>query len=133
MGEFEKEVSYRKTLSRSAVKRVSGAKSKKCSLPSDNLTKKQIKALSGEVTTYNISQAMTWEDFKRLPDDIAKLHLEYIVNTYRPTAKAIADYFGVHPVYLSRCLKARRIRIDWPNVHGFIPSEEWLDFMRAAE
>lgn len=133
MTEFDKEVQHRKEISRSAAKRVNGSKSKKCSLPSDNLTKKQIRAMSGEVVTYNIHKAMTWEEFKGLPDDLAQLHLEYIVKKYRATAKAIAEAFGVHPVTFSRCLRMRGIRVDWPNVHGFKPTEAWLKFIGRAD
>ena len=132
MTEFDKEVQHKKEISRSAAKRVNGSKSKKCSLPSDNLTKKQIRAMCDEVVTYNIHKFMTWEEFKRLPDDLAQLHLEYIVKKYRATAKAIAEAFGVHPVTFSRCLRTRGILVDWPNVHGFKPSEAWLRFIGRA-
>ncbi len=46
---FRRDSADKKVTARSANKRVSGAKSKKCTLPSDYLTAAQKKRLNGEV------------------------------------------------------------------------------------
>lgn len=43
--------------------------------PSDNLTEKQRRAMNGKVVAYNINEALTDEEFKKLPDDIKKLYV----------------------------------------------------------
>ena len=47
----------RKRDGRGAFNRVCGSKSKKCSLPSDHMTRKEIIAMSGEVQTYTLNEA----------------------------------------------------------------------------
>ena len=43
--------------------------------PSDSLTEKQKRAMNGKVVTYNINEALTDDEFKKLPDDIKKLYV----------------------------------------------------------
>ena len=49
-----------------------GSKSKKCTLPSDKLTTKELKKLNGECVVYDWSKPITWAEFKKYPYDIQK-------------------------------------------------------------
>lgn len=46
-----------------------GRKSKKCSLPSDYLSKKEIEKMNGECKVYNINKPMTYKEFCAMPVD----------------------------------------------------------------
>lgn len=39
-------------------------------MPSDNLTKKELQAMNGEVKSYRLNEPMKWAEFKVMPDDI---------------------------------------------------------------
>ena len=45
--------------------------------PSDSLTKKQRRAMDGEVVIYHLNEVLTDEEFNRLPDDIKKLYIDW--------------------------------------------------------
>lgn len=67
-------------------------------LPSDYLTEKERKNLSGQVYTYSLADRLTWEQFKGLPTDLQN---EYIDKLRRNggTAKDIKGFLNVsqHP------------------------------------
>ena len=126
MNDFDYDVYQKKVIARGAYHRKCGAKSKRCTLPSDNLTKKELCALNGEIKTYNIHQRMPWEQFKEIPNDIAAEHIKYLVDTFGVNLSAFAEALGVSHVTVSRHLKERGIQMER---RRFIPTEEWREFI----
>lgn len=102
MTDFEYDCRQKKNIARSASHKKNGSRSKYCSLPHDHLTKKELKALNGEVVTHNINSPLNWTGFSRLPVDLKKQYLETLVETYGVSAKQIAEMFEVNPSSLSR-------------------------------
>lgn len=78
MKEFYDEVREKKALVPSSKHRVCGSKSKKCSLPSDNLTEAQKRKLNGPCETYAINKPCDYKTFKAMPHDIAQAWLDYV-------------------------------------------------------
>lgn len=65
----------KRTARGSRNKRTHCGKSGGVKFPSDSLTKKQRQAMDDKVIAYNINEALTDEEFKKLPDDIKKLYV----------------------------------------------------------
>lgn len=64
--------------------------------PSDYLTKKEIKAMSGECIQYaSLKKPMSWEEFKALPKDLMKQYIAYIREQFNAPDKEIANMLGV--------------------------------------
>lgn len=61
--------------------------------PSDYLSKKELKAMNGEVKSYNLNRPMTWEEFRSMPQD---LQIMYI--------KKLRNEFGVPDIVLSKAM-----------------------------
>lgn len=61
--------------------------------PSDYLSKKELKAMNGDVKSYNLNKPMTWEEFRRMPQD---LQIMYI--------KKLRNEFGVPDIVLSKAM-----------------------------
>lgn len=59
MNIFEKDCFEKKQIARSARNRVRKPKNKRCSLPCDSLTKKELMALNGPIITYKASDSKT--------------------------------------------------------------------------
>ena len=75
---------------RSASKRKCGSKSKKCTLAVDYMSDKELEKKNGSIETYKLGGFMTFEEFKKLPDDLKP---EYINN--------LIDKYEVGPGYIS--------------------------------
>lgn len=61
--------------------------------PSDYLSKKELKAMNGDVKSYNLNRPMTWEEFRNMPQD---LQIMYI--------KKLRNEFGVPDIVLSKAM-----------------------------
>lgn len=109
--EFNTEVKQKKSIARGAYSRKCGSKSKKCSLPSDNLTAAQKRRLNGPVLSYAINQPMSWDAFKAMPTDLQQAHIDYIQNRFEIGVAAIERHeLGVGPTTLRNHLKTRGIQ-----------------------
>ena len=63
--------------------------------PSDFMSKKELKAMNGEVKSYKMHDPMSWKEFLALPDDLKKEYVKYIRERFKATDTALADAFGV--------------------------------------
>lgn len=124
----------RKRLAKGARARKNGSRSKKCSLPSDRLTKKQKEELNGKVITYNPNKPMTWIEFMELPPDLQHDYLTRLVNDYKGHRKDICKMFDISSSTLYRFVKERmsdKVIFPMDGPKGTAP--EWLNFIGADE
>lgn len=110
MNDFQHEVMERRRMARNAAHKKNGSKSKKCTLPHDGLSKKELMKLNGEVKTYNIHKRLSWEKFKELPDDLGKKHIEYLTETFGANLYNIAESLGVSHVTVSRYVRSHGLQ-----------------------
>lgn len=113
MTDFDYEVYQKKRIASGARHRICGSKSKKCSLPSDNLSKRQWKERCGEVVSYNMSKPMTWDVFCKLPSETQKEYLLYLINRYSVSAREISGMLGISPSYFSRYCTANKVGVKF--------------------
>lgn len=95
MNDFDYDVRQKKIVARGAAHRKNGSKSKRCSLPSDNLTEAQKRKLNGPCATVKMDQPMDWATFKKLPDGLRKEYIERLMEDYHTSQKMLAGMFGV--------------------------------------
>ena len=106
MNDFDYDVLQKKRTAAGARHMNRGSRSKRCSLPSDNLTPAQLKRRNGPVSTYKLDEPMRWDDFKAMPVDLQKQYLTYLVETYGATNEMLGDMFYVHPTHVGTVKKA---------------------------
>lgn len=63
-------------------------------LPSDYLTKKELKNMSGECKSYRLNEPMGFEEFKAMPDDIKIIYINAIREKYNAPNTAICNMMG---------------------------------------
>ena len=106
MNDFDYDALQKKRIAAGARHMKRGSRSKRCSLPSDNLTPAQLKRRNGPVSTYKLDAPMRWDDFKEMPADLQKQYLTYLVETYGATNEMLGDMFYVHPTHVGAVKKA---------------------------
>ena len=94
MTDFDFDVLQKKRTASGARHRKNGSKSKRCSLPSDNLTEAQKRKLNGPVYTLKM-EPMTWSELMKLPDTLRKEYLSELVKTYEASQRMMADMLGM--------------------------------------
>ena len=106
MNDFDYDALQKKRIAAGARHMRRGSRSKRCSLPSDNLTPAQLKRRNRPVSTYKLDAPMRWDDFKEMPVDLQKQYLAYLVETYGATNEMLGDMFYVHPTHVGAVKKA---------------------------
>ena len=131
MNDFDYDVLQKKRTAAGARHMKRGSRSKRCSLPSDNLTPAQLKRRNGPVSTYKLDEPMRWDDFKAMPVDLQKQYLTNLVETYGATNEMLGDMFYVHPTHVGTVKKA--LGVVSHNPHRLIGEKKTIrDQMWAA-
>lgn len=131
MNDFDYDVLQKKRTAAGARHMKRGSRSKRCSLPSDNLTPAQLKRRNGPVSTYKLDEPMRWDDFKAMPVDLQKQYLTNLVETYGATNEMLGDMFYVHPTHVGAIKKA--LGVVSHNPHRLIGEKKAIrDQMWAA-
>ena len=131
MNDFDYDALQKKRIAAGARHMKRGSRSKRCSLPSDNLTPAQLKRRNGPVSTYKLDEPMKWDDFKAMPVDLQKKYLTNLVETYGATNEMLGDMFYVHPTHVGAVKKA--LGVVSHNPHRLIGEKKAIrDQMWAA-
>lgn len=78
--------------------------------PSDFKTKKELKAMNGEVKSYKLNDPMSWAEFKAMPDDIKRTYITALRKKYNVSDKKIAEMLGVEQTYFSSACRKLGIK-----------------------
>ena len=70
--------------------------------PSDYLTPKEIKQMSGEVKSYRLNSPMKWDEFKSMPDDLKITYIKLLRNKYNVPFVYIGNMLGCSQITISR-------------------------------
>ena len=125
MTDFEYDNWQKKILAKNATKRKCGAKSKKCTLPSDYLTNKQIRERNGKIVSFNLNAPMAWSQYITLPDDIKKEYILTLRKKYNANQIVLSEMFGRGKSTISMEMKrlnlrlGREVRMTSTEIHEF--------------
>lgn len=72
MNDFDHDVIQMKRLAGQVKYRKRGSGSRKCSMSTDHMTRRQWEKSCGEMTTYQMMTPLTWEEFKSYSADIKR-------------------------------------------------------------
>ena len=104
MHDFDFDIMEKKRIAQGARARKCGSRSRKCTLPSDYLTAAQKKGLNGKVSTYNLSEPMTYSKFRVMPDDLQKEYLLKRRNEMGASLTAIGKMMQCSPETVRQAL-----------------------------
>lgn len=96
MNDFEYDCLEKKRIARSAKNHVN-ARRGKCKLPHEYKTAKELRAMNGEVKTYNIREPLVKSQFLALPTDLAKEYLLWLQSEFKATDGQIGEMLGLSP------------------------------------
>ena len=123
-----------KRIARGAYAKKGGSRSKRCSLPSDKLTKKEWKERNGKIVSHKMREPMSWAEFKKMPDDLQREYIMFCAIEKKARLKDVAAMFGLNPNYFSVWMSAQA----WGNgvfrrTSRKMPYPEWEAFIGGAD
>lgn len=75
----------------------------------DYMTKKQLRAMDGEVKTYRLGSPMGWEEFSSMPDDLKKIYIKKLRDKFIVPDEVLADAMGIDIQKFKDCLKSIKL------------------------
>lgn len=129
---FQQTSRERKRIGAGAYARKKGSKTRKCTLPSDNLTAGQIKKRNGEIMEYKLNKPMKWKEFRSMPEDLQKEYIQKLASEKKAKAKDVAEMLGIHKNYLSDYTRTLfQGETPFAGKHQVNQSQEWRDFIEG--
>lgn len=89
---FYQDIKEKKSTARGAFHKKGGSKSKKCTLPHEYLSKKEIEKMNGPITTWSMNKFYKYPEFQSMPADIQEAYLTTLIKKYRVGIGPIAKY-----------------------------------------
>ena len=102
---IEDSISKKRTAQSARHRRTHCGKGGSVKFPSDYMTKKELKAMNGEVKSYRLNDPIMWGEFKQLPDDIKTMYIKSIREKYDIPDQYIAEVMGVNPSTFCKTMK----------------------------
>jgi len=132
MNDFDFDARQKKIIANSARHKI--GPTRKCTLPSDYLTKGEIEKMNGPVQTYNLSCQMTLAQYKAMPDDMQRAYMDKLA-AHGGNGVRVAGMFGISPQAVRVSLSA--IGYKFPHAAGTKrgDTEKWIKWTtdRAME
>lgn len=121
---FVEDVKEKKIASRSARNRIAHTgKGGKVRFPHDNLTRKELEAMNGELRVYRMNDPMKWEDFKTMPVDLQVQYIKAIRNRVELDSCISPSVERIQPPISGRMLFEDRIDNALKTVSAIIGTE----------
>ena len=100
---YIQDVKDKKITARSARnKRTHNGKGGSVKLPSDYMTQKEIKAMSGDVKVYRLNKPMKWDEFKAMPDEHKESYIKLLRQKWNAPDKHISKMMGTNTCSFSQ-------------------------------
>lgn len=100
----------RKNLAHQGRSKKNGSKSRRCSLPCDNLTPKQLRAMNSEVTTFALNKPCTCEVLKITDPEIVEEYLQHLADRFNVTTVCVSRMLGMGEAGLYKLIRELGIR-----------------------
>ena len=73
--------------------------------PSDYLSKKELKAMNGDVKSYSLNKPMTWKEFRSMPQDLQIMYIKKLRNEFGVPDSVLCKTMGVCRSSFSKAMK----------------------------
>lgn len=128
---YNSDIQDRKRTASGARAKKGGSRSRRCPLPSDNLTKAQKRALNSSVESIKLNQPMSWARLRELTPTLQLLYLDHLVNEHKARRVDLLSMLGIVTgtfYKLQKALTGRLVFKGQPKK----PAPEWERFMAAG-
>ena len=132
---LKEDIKEKKQAGRGYYHKKNGSKSKKCHLPSDSLSKKEIEKMNGECKVYNLNKPMNYSNFCAMPVDLRIKYLEMLRDKFGANQTEISKMMGVAVTTLSshraKFLDSKPVFKSYK--HSRLDVEAWNRFINGEE
>lgn len=108
-----------------------GSRSKKCTLPSDYLSRKEIEKMNGEATTVKLNEPMSWNEFIHLSKNLQEHYLNHLIVNHGATISSIStDLFERAKTTLPNYVRKHELSVDPVRRRSGKDIQMWQKFLK---
>lgn len=122
----------KKTATGAHHKRTHCGKGGAVKFPSDYLTKKELKKMSGEVQAYRLNDPMKWGEFKAMPVDLQVSYVKLLRERFDVPDGYIAEMMGISKDSVSLYFKKIGLRGNTQRGRKTWDKEAWIAFVNGV-
>lgn len=122
----------KKTATGAYHKRTHCGKGGAVKFPSDYLTKKELKNMSGEVQAYRLNDPMKWDEFKDMPVDLQVSYVKLLRERFDVPDGFIGEMMGADKDKTSRYFKKIGLRGNTKRGRHTWNKEAWFAFVHGV-
>lgn len=111
--------------------------------PSDYLSKKELKAMNGDVKSYSLNKPMIWEEFRSMPQDLQIMYIKKLRNEFGVPDSVLCKAMGICRSSFSKAMKDLNLSLgksagatgrQWMNSEKCLKfSEYWNKFNKKED
>ena len=98
--------------------------------PSDYLSKKELKAMNGDVKSYNLNRPMTWIEFRSMPKDLQIMYIKKLRNEFEVPDIVLSKAMGICKSSFSKAM--RELNLSLGRSAG-AKGKQWLDSEKSLK
>ena len=98
--------------------------------PSDYLSKKELKAMNGDVKSYNLNKPMIWEEFRRMPQDLQIMYIKKLRNEFGVPDIVLSKSMGVCKSSFSKAMKDLNLSLG---KSAGATGKQWLNSEKSSK
>ena len=98
--------------------------------PSDYLSKKELKAMNGDVKSYNLNRPMTWKEFRSMPQDLQIMYIKKLRNEFGVPDIVLCKVMGICKSSFSRAMSDLNLSLG---KSAGAKSKQWLDSEKSSK
>ena len=98
--------------------------------PSDYLSKKELKAMNGDVKSYSLNKPMTWEEFRSMPQDLQIMYIKKLRNEFGVPDIVLSKSMGVCKSSFSKAMKDLNLSLG---KSAGATGKQWLNSEKSSK
>lgn len=125
---YVSDIRDKKITAHGAFAKRSGSKSRRCSLPSDNLTEAEKKRRNSPVSTVKLNKPTTYAEIRKLTPSLQYLYLDHLITHYGARRRDLQDMLGCSDGTMNKLLNSLPGKLIFEGRPKH-PSKEWKAFL----
>ena len=98
--------------------------------PSDYLSKKELKAMNGDVKSYNLNKPMTWKELRSMPQDLQIMYIKKLRNEFGVPDIVLSKAMGICKSSFSRAMSELNLSLGRC---AAAKGKQWLDSEKSSK
>lgn len=131
---YSQDIKERKSMRTGAFHKRCGSKSKKCTMPSDYLSRKEKRKMNGNVVSINLGKPITnFGEFKTYSISMQQLYLQNLVDKYGARKTDVIEMLGTTYTTFQKYIDGQKLDVKFASTKKHAPDDRFVSFINQTD